>query len=121
MRWVVSGALGQGVAGTAHCSKGRGSWTWSTTPTRGRPVPGRAGGDSLGGQTVQRSRSQDRDRDRDLRTVTSDYPEEVPAFLVSCGITSIFVTPDTLIRVRIAAAAAEAQHAPQAIEVTTTS
>jgi len=37
----------------------------------------------------------------------SDYPDEIPAFLVECGITSISVTPDTLIRVRIAVADAE--------------
>ena len=38
----------------------------------------------------------------------SDHPDEVPPFLVSCGITSISVTPDTLIRVRVAVAKAEA-------------
>ncbi len=38
----------------------------------------------------------------------SDHPEDVPAFLVSCGITSISVTPDTLIRARMAVAQAEA-------------
>ncbi|MDT8368661.1 MAG: pyruvate, water dikinase [Longimicrobiales bacterium] len=38
----------------------------------------------------------------------SDYPEEIPAFLVSLGMTSISVTPDTLIRVRMAVAEAEA-------------
>ena len=37
----------------------------------------------------------------------SDYPNEVPAFLVECGISSISVTPDTLIQVRIAVAQAE--------------
>ncbi len=37
----------------------------------------------------------------------SDYPEEIPTFLVKCGITSISVTPDTLMRVRVAVAAAE--------------
>jgi pyruvate,water dikinase len=37
----------------------------------------------------------------------SDHPEEVPPFLVGCGITSISVTPDTLIRVRMAVAQAE--------------
>jgi len=37
----------------------------------------------------------------------SDYPEEIPAFLVECGITSISVTPDTLMQVRVAVAAAE--------------
>jgi pyruvate,water dikinase len=30
----------------------------------------------------------------------SDYPEEVPRFLVECGITSISVTPDTVLEVR---------------------
>ena len=37
----------------------------------------------------------------------SDHPEEVPAFLVECGITSISVTPDTAIAVRVAVQAAE--------------
>ena len=37
----------------------------------------------------------------------SDYPDEVPPFLVECGISSISVTPDTLIQVRIAVAEAE--------------
>ncbi len=37
----------------------------------------------------------------------SDYPDEVPPFLVRCGITSISVTPDTLLEVRIAVAEAE--------------
>jgi len=39
----------------------------------------------------------------------SDYPEEVPAFLVKSGITSISVTPDTLLKVRMAVAEAEAE------------
>ena len=39
----------------------------------------------------------------------SDYPEEMPAFLVECGITSISVTPDTAIAVRIAVQDAEAR------------
>ncbi len=38
----------------------------------------------------------------------SDFPDEVPAFLVDCGITSMSVTPDTVIRVRAAVAKAEA-------------
>ncbi len=38
----------------------------------------------------------------------SDHPDEVPPFLVSCGITSMSVTPDTLIQVRVAVAEAEA-------------
>ena len=38
----------------------------------------------------------------------SDHPEEVPRFLVEAGITSISVTPDTVIRVRMAVAEAEA-------------
>ena len=38
----------------------------------------------------------------------SDYPDEVPRFLVRCGIRSISVTPDTLIRVRVAVGKAEA-------------
>ena len=37
----------------------------------------------------------------------SDHPDEVPPFLVECGITSISVTPDTLLRVRMAVAQAE--------------
>ena len=37
----------------------------------------------------------------------SDYPDEVPPFLVECGITSISVTPDTLLQVRMAVARAE--------------
>jgi len=37
----------------------------------------------------------------------SDHPEEVPPFLVRCGITSISVTPDSLFRVRTAVGAAE--------------
>ncbi len=37
----------------------------------------------------------------------SDYPDEVPPFLVECGITSMSVTPDTLIKVRLAVAEAE--------------
>ena len=41
----------------------------------------------------------------------SDHPEEVPRFLVECGISSISVTPDTLMRVRKAVAAAEAEAA----------
>jgi pyruvate,water dikinase len=38
----------------------------------------------------------------------SDHPDEVPSFLVGCGITSISVTPDTAIAVRLAVARAEA-------------
>ena len=37
----------------------------------------------------------------------SDYPDEVPAFLVECGISSISVTPDTAVAVRLAVQAAE--------------
>lgn len=37
----------------------------------------------------------------------SDYPDEVPPFLVECGISSMSVTPDTLIRVRRAVQRAE--------------
>jgi len=37
----------------------------------------------------------------------SDHPDEVPPFLVECGITSMSVTPDTLTRVRLAVARAE--------------
>jgi len=38
----------------------------------------------------------------------SDYPESFPPFLIDCGITSISVTPDTAIQVRLAVEAAEA-------------
>ena len=38
----------------------------------------------------------------------SDHPDEIPPFLVECGISSISVTPDTLIRVRMAVGKAEA-------------
>ncbi len=41
----------------------------------------------------------------------SDYPEEVPRFLVGCGITSISVTPDTVLEVRRNVAATEAEYA----------
>ncbi len=37
----------------------------------------------------------------------SDYPDEVPAFLVECGISSMSVTPDTVLDVRRAVADAE--------------
>jgi pyruvate,water dikinase len=37
----------------------------------------------------------------------SDHPEEVPRFLVECGISSISVTPDTVLPVRMAVAEAE--------------
>jgi pyruvate,water dikinase len=37
----------------------------------------------------------------------SDYPDEVPSFLVDCGVTSMSVTPDTLMRVRVAVGDAE--------------
>ena len=39
----------------------------------------------------------------------SDYPDEVPRFLVGCGITSISVTPDTVLEVRRNVAATEAE------------
>lgn len=39
----------------------------------------------------------------------SDYPEEVPRFLVGCGISSISVTPDTVLEVRRSVAATEAE------------
>ena len=38
----------------------------------------------------------------------SDYPEEIPPFLVQCGISSISVTPDTFFRVHQAVRKAEA-------------
>jgi len=41
----------------------------------------------------------------------SDYPDEVPSFLVECGISSISVTPDTVVKVRMAVAEAEARAA----------
>jgi pyruvate,water dikinase len=37
----------------------------------------------------------------------SDYPDEVPPFLVECGIGSMSVTPDTLMKVRVAVERAE--------------
>jgi pyruvate,water dikinase len=37
----------------------------------------------------------------------SDHPDEVPPFLVDCGISSISVTPDTVVKVRMAVAEAE--------------
>ena len=40
----------------------------------------------------------------------SDYPDEVPRFLVGCGITSISVTPDTVLEVRRNVAASEAEY-----------
>lgn len=45
----------------------------------------------------------------------SDYPDEVPRFLVGCGITSISVTPDTVLEVRrnVAATEAEFEHPPR--------
>jgi pyruvate, water dikinase len=46
----------------------------------------------------------------------SDYPDEVPAFLVECGITSISVTPDTLIHVRLAVAEAERRLRPDRVQ-----
>jgi pyruvate, water dikinase len=39
----------------------------------------------------------------------SDFPDQVPAFLVECGISSISVTPDTAVAVRMAVSQAEAQ------------
>jgi phosphoenolpyruvate synthase/pyruvate phosphate dikinase len=39
----------------------------------------------------------------------SDHPDEVPPFLVEHGITSISVTPDTVVRARLAVMKAEAQ------------
>ncbi len=39
----------------------------------------------------------------------SDFPDEIPPFLVEAGIRSISVTPDTLMRVRVAVARAEAE------------
>ena len=39
----------------------------------------------------------------------SDYPDEVPRFLVGCGITSISVTPDTVLEVRRHVGATEAE------------
>ena len=38
----------------------------------------------------------------------SDHPDEIPQFLVECGITSMSVTPDTALQVRLAVAKAEA-------------
>ena len=39
----------------------------------------------------------------------SDYPDEIPPFLVECGISSMSVTPDTVVQVRLAVAKAEAE------------
>ena len=39
----------------------------------------------------------------------SDHPDEIPEFLVRCGISSISVTPDTALDVRLAVARAEAE------------
>lgn len=44
----------------------------------------------------------------------SDHPDEFPAFLIDCGITSISVTPDTVMAVRISVAEAEAEAKSQA-------
>ena len=46
----------------------------------------------------------------------SDHPDEVPAFLVDCGISSISVTPDTAVAVRLAVARAEEERAKEAGE-----
>ncbi len=43
----------------------------------------------------------------------SDYPTEIPPFLVRAGITSMSVTPDTLIRVRMAVSEAEKELAEE--------
>ncbi len=45
----------------------------------------------------------------------SDYPDEIPPFLVECGISSISVTPDTLVRVRMAVGKAERERAEKAV------
>ena len=42
----------------------------------------------------------------------SDYPDEVPRFLVDSGISSMSVTPDTVLQVRKNVAAAEAELTP---------
>jgi pyruvate,water dikinase len=42
----------------------------------------------------------------------SDHPDEVPSFLVEQGISSISVTPDTALKVRVAVARAEAAATP---------
>lgn len=39
----------------------------------------------------------------------SDHPDEIPSFLVEAGISSISVTPDTAVKVRLAVAEAEAR------------
>ncbi len=61
-------------------------------------------------------------RSRDLEIgicgqAPSDYPDEVPAFLVEYGIDSISVTPDTVLRVRLAVARAEKKRTLRAIDV----
>ncbi|MEM6671946.1 MAG: phosphoenolpyruvate synthase [Planctomycetota bacterium] len=53
-------------------------------------------------------------RDRGLQIgicgqAPSDHPEEVPRFLVECGISSMSVTPDTALQVRVAVAKVEAE------------
>lgn len=48
----------------------------------------------------------------------SDYPDEMPRFLVECGISSISVTPDTLLQVRMAVADAEGKGATEGEEGT---
>ena len=45
----------------------------------------------------------------------SDYPDEVPRFLVGCGISSISVTPDTVLEVRRSVAATEAEFQPSRV------
>jgi len=47
----------------------------------------------------------------------SDFPDLIPPFLVDCGITSISVTPDTVLEVRLAVAKAESEARPSAAEI----
>jgi pyruvate, water dikinase len=48
----------------------------------------------------------------------SDYPDEVPPFLVECGISSMSVTPDTVYRVRRAVQRAEAVRRGEGVRAT---
>ena len=45
----------------------------------------------------------------------SDHPDEIPQFLVECGISSMSVTPDTAVQVRLAVAKAEAEAMAEAV------
>jgi pyruvate, water dikinase len=86
-------------------------------PDRVRRLPGRPGALRASRRPLSRGEVHDPHRRRAFRTrgleigicgqAPSDHPDEVPAFLVECGITSISVTPDTVVRVRMAVGEAE--------------